>query len=136
MSFRLLLIDDDEIFIMMSKFMIKESDFHPSPLSFEDGLAAADFLKNNYQPNDRYVIFLDINMPKMDGWEFLESIKEFANPSNTFVFMVSSSTDDEDVAKACKNQFVLKFMSKPILTDTLIQLKEMPELKQLFKDGK
>ncbi len=132
MNFKMLLVDDDEIFIMMSKFMIKESNFHPNPLSFMDGEEAYEYLKDSYNPNENYVIFLDINMPRMNGWEFLESINEFASPSNTLIFMVSSSTDYGDISRAGENIYIKKFLSKPYLTETLIELKNSPELKAIF----
>jgi CheY-like chemotaxis protein len=130
MALHTLIVDDDPIILMIMKKMLERSDFHSSPLSFENGLTALNHLKENYIPNDRYVVMLDINMPVMNGWEFLEGLEDFADTTNTFVFVVSSSIDENDVQKANKNQFVLRYLSKPVYTDTLISLKEMLDIKR------
>ncbi len=130
MALHTLIVDDDPIILMIMKKMLERSDFHSSPLSFENGLLALNHMKENYMPNDRYVVMLDINMPVMNGWEFLEGLEQFADKTNTFVFVVSSSIDEKDVQKATKNEFVLRYLTKPVYTDTLISLKEMLEIKK------
>lgn len=132
MELKLLLVDDDRVFILLSKKLIYTSHFHQNPLVFENGLETLQFLKNDYSKDSAYLIFLDINMPKMNGWEFLNAIEEFASPENTFVFMLSSSIDFEDKKKAKNNKFVLKYLSKPILLDTYYELKKTPEINRFF----
>jgi response regulator RpfG family c-di-GMP phosphodiesterase len=66
----------------------------------------------------------------MNGWEFLAELEKFADATNTFVFVVSSSIDETDVQKANSNQYVLRYLSKPVYTDTLISLKEMLDVKR------
>ena len=127
-----LLIDDDEIFIMMTRKMMESSNFHHAPLAFTSGESALAFMEENYTTTDSYVLFLDINMPNMNGWEFLNRIEPIVTHKNTHVFMTTSSIDDEDIAKAGENHLVLKFLSKPVLTETFIGLKELPELKPFF----
>lgn len=132
MKLHTILIDDDDIFLMISKKMMEISNFNNPLLTFNNGLSASDYLKHNYQDNKAFIVFLDINMPVMNGWEFLESIQGFTSAQNTFVFVTSSSTDEEDINKANQNPLVLKYLMKPLLTDTLLQLKELPKLKQFF----
>jgi len=127
-----LLIDDDEIFIMMTRKMMESSNFHKSPLSFTSGESALAFMKENYSATDAYILFLDINMPRMNGWEFLNKIEPLVTGGNTYVFMTTSSIDDEDIAKAGENDLVVKFLSKPVLTETFTQLMELPELQPFF----
>lgn len=129
-----MLIDDDEIFIMMSKRMMESSQFDEQPLAFTGGKSALDYLEQNYSENTAYIMFLDINMPQMNGWEFLNAIEDFVDPANTFVFMTTSSIDDEDIARAGENTLVVKFLSKPVLSETFAQLKEEPKISHFFKN--
>ncbi|MFZ6051217.1 response regulator [Halocola ammonii] len=132
MNVKTILIDDDEIFIMMTRKMMESSNFHKSPISFASGESALSFMEENYSTSDVYILFLDINMPNMNGWEFLDKIERFVTKGNTYVFMTTSSIDDEDIAKAGENELVVKFLSKPVLTETFTQLKEIPELQSFF----
>jgi CheY-like chemotaxis protein len=133
MNVKTILIDDDEIFIMMTRKMMESSNFHKSPMSFTSGESAFSFMEKNYSAKDSYIVFLDINMPNMNGWEFLNKIQPFVTEDNTYVFMTTSSIDDEDIAKAGENSLVVKFLSKPVLTETFNQLKELPVLQPFFK---
>ncbi len=133
MALHTLIIDDDPIIVMLMKKMLEKSDFHAVPKSFNNGLEALNHLKDSYADNDKYVVLLDINMPVMNGWDFLEGLKEFADESNTFVFVISSSINQEDELKANDNKFVVRYLSKPVYTDTLASLKHMLELKTNIK---
>jgi len=130
MALHTLIVDDDPVILLIMKKLLEKSDFDSSPLFFENGLTALNHLKENYVLNDRYVVMLDINMPVMNGWEFLAELEKFADATNTFVFVVSSSIDETDVQKANSNQYVLRYLSKPVYTDTLISLKEMLDVKR------
>lgn len=134
MKWHLLLVDDDEVSIKISLFMIEEAQFHPSPLSFENGLRASEYLRDVYKKEETYVIFLDINMPVMNGWEFLDEIKGFTDPSNVKILIVSSSVHDDDKAKAKESEFVIQYLPKPVLSDTLERLKSNSSLKSYFNN--
>lgn len=131
-NLEVIIADDDIIFHMLFKRLIKKTEFHDEPQFFTDGTPAFDYLKSNYNPDKTYLIFLDINMPQMNGWAFLENISSFATPKNTKVFMVSSSTDQADINKSQENQFVVDYLSKPIEVEKLEALKTHPELIEFF----
>lgn len=132
MKFRAIIVDDDEIFNMLSKKMMQRARFHPEPDAFINGALAIDYLRDSYTDDETYVIFLDINMPIMDGWSFLEEIRTFAKRENTFIFMVTSSTDESDVSRAEQDDFVLEYLTKPVLTEDLNNLKKHSKLKKFF----
>lgn len=124
MSIQTMIVDDDPIFAMMFKKIIARESFFNSPKEFGNGLLASEHLKSTYDPSTSYIIFLDINMPVMNGWEFLAAISEFAYPKNTLVFIVTSSINQADLVRSKENEYVIKFLTKPILSNTIIELKK------------
>ena len=132
MNNELFLIDDDKFFIMMAKKMVAKCARHPSPLNFENGRLALDYLQKTYNNETVFILLLDINMPIMNGWGVLEALKEFASPKNTFVVMVTSSTDEADIKKARQSPFVVEYLTKPLVVESLNRLKEVPQLQHLF----
>ncbi len=134
MKMHTLIVDDDPILVFVMKKMMDIINWSYPIVAFENGLLALNYMKDNYQRESAFVIFLDINMPVMDGWAFLEAIKEFANSSNTIVYVVSSSRDDSDIAKALSCDFVIDYISKPLYTEKLNILKEAINTKLLDID--
>lgn len=117
-------VDDDPIFLLIAEKLIKKSNFSDNPLFFSGGRIAHEYLEVSYNSEDRFIILLDINMPDTNGWEFLEQIQIFAKPENTLVYMVTSSTNLQDIEKSKTYDTVKRFVSKPISLDFLLELKE------------
>lgn len=134
MEVHTLIVDDDPILHFIMKKMMEIINWAYPVVSFENGLLALNYIKDNHQRESAFIIFLDINMPVMDGWAFLEAIKEFASPSNTIVYVVSSSRDDSDIAEALRCDFVADYISKPLYTEKLNSLKEAVMAKLLSND--
>ena len=87
----------------------------------EDALKNIEEEYGNADKNIATVLFLDINMPSMSGWEFLEMFKNFsADIQKQFtIYMLSSSVDEDDKEKAEKNALVSGFISKPLTLSKL-----------------
>lgn len=119
-----LMVDDDEILIFILDKLINITEFATSPLAFENGKTALDFMREHYTENDSFVIFLDINMPVMNGWEFLDAIIPFTKPENTFVYILTSSIDKSDREKAAGYKHVRRYLTKPFDQEILISLKK------------
>ena len=83
-------------------------------------LSQSENLKKNKE-NDNLVVFLDLNMPIMDGWEFLEKFENelYANYPNIKIILLSSSVDPSDIEKSNQFPMVFKFMSKPLSKEIL-----------------
>ncbi|SMG20081.1 CheY chemotaxis protein or a CheY-like REC (receiver) domain [Marivirga sericea] len=122
MNIKTLVIDDDEISVMLTDLMIRDSPLASEIITFSDGVYAIEYLKNKYNVDTQYVIILDINMPLMNGWEFLERIKSFVSTKNTYVFMLSSSSDEADIKKSSKFRLVEGYFMKPLQKEHLKQI--------------
>jgi CheY-like chemotaxis protein len=109
----ILLVDDDEPTNFLNKMAVEALDYlscagQPAP-------------KNKECPSPE-IIFLDINMPAMDGWEFLQKYEALpeAHKSSIIVIMLTTSFNPEDELKARKIPSVKEFRNKP-LTSSLLQ---------------
>jgi CheY-like chemotaxis protein len=117
------IIDDDPVFVLLFKKILRKLGKFETILNFENGQIALDTLiakeKNNEpMPN---IIFLDINMPVLDGWEFLKTIEKYPFKKDLNIYMVSSSIDSFEINKSKKYKFVKNFISKPISAINFLQ---------------
>ncbi|WP_413998012.1 response regulator [Flavobacterium sp. W1B] len=117
-------IDDDPIYQIIAKKIIQKSQMFSEAVSFQNGKTAFDTLYNSTQNNELLpdFILLDINMPIMDGWEFMAKMTEIKTAINKqiLVYIVSSSIAQEDKKKAKNHPEILGYLSKPLSIDDLI----------------
>lgn len=114
-----LVVDDSEIDQYLAKLMIEDCDAHVEILQAYDGQEALEILNSLEQPPD--IIFLDINMPRMNGHEFLEQYDK-DNHQTTMVIMLSSSDKEIDKEKALAHACVKKYVTKPISKNQIDEL--------------
>lgn len=113
-----LLIDDDEPTNFIAKMIVSKADLNNSTEAIQSGTKALEFLKKeeltyNDIPD---LIFLDINMPTMNGWEFLEEYKELEihKKKKIYLYMLTTSMNDEDEYRSQKYEHVDGFLIKPL----------------------
>jgi CheY-like chemotaxis protein len=123
-------IDDDPIALMLLKKVINKAQFSKEIITAQNGEEALDFFKSQKKtpPNSislPQLIFLDLNMPVMAGWEFLDHFNtaEYLNFNKIKVIVLSSSIDPEDINKSKTYPIVIDFLAKPITTSMLDYLK-------------
>lgn len=119
-------IDDDEIYTFAVKRIIAHAQFAEKTLFFQNGKVALDFFVEYMQQPGQLpdVILLDINMPVLDGWQFMEEfIKLMPHiDKKIIVYIVSSSIAEEDYAKAKTFAAVSDFIIKPINVEKLREI--------------
>jgi CheY-like chemotaxis protein len=117
-----LLVEDDPITVMVCDRIIKMSSFAEKVKSCENGKVAIQYLSGLSEDcSAPAIIFLDINMPVMNGWEFLEEFDKIKSRFKTLprIYLLSSTVDPEDYKKAKKFTLVQDFISKPLSKEAL-----------------
>lgn len=111
-------IDDDDIYTFTIKRIIDNSQLAEKTLFFTNGKLALDFFHECLdQPSQLPdLILLDINMPVLDGWQFMDEFIKLSPRINKqiTVYIVSSSVDRSDINKAKKYEQISDFIIKPI----------------------
>ncbi len=120
------LIDDDKLFVFLIKKTIGLTGIPTNITDFTDGRAALEHLKKIAGDQELLpdIIFLDLRMPIMDGWEFLEEyvmVEPLLEKKNR-LYVFSSSIAPHDIEKAKSIGLVNDFIIKPILKDKFVEL--------------
>ena len=112
------IIDDDTIYHFILTSIINKNKLAESILSFLDGEKAIQYLTENKMNNEKIpdVLFLDVNMPIMDGWMFIQEYARIKTDitKKTLVFMLSSSANPIDIERAEKISEISNYIIKPI----------------------
>lgn len=127
------LIDDNEIDLFIQKRYIELSSFAKKVVTFTSPVKALETFHNDYVKNEDVpsgVIFLDLNMPILNGFEFLQRFNQLSEDvSNRFkIVILSSSNSLEDKNRAEQFPNVITFASKPINVDELENINEKLQL--------
>lgn len=119
----IMLIDDNPMDNFINQRMIESCGFAAQVICFESAPEALLHLeKNEALPS---LILLDINMPEMNGFEFLEAFEKLNTTIHEHckVLMLSTSENFKDLNRANKNRFVSKFLNKPLSVNVLKAIK-------------
>lgn len=130
----IMLVDDDLTTNFYNEIIIQDLNITNEIKAFQNGKLALDFL-TTIDEEGKYpqpeILFLDINMPLMNGWEFLEQHEKLQqNQKAIFILaMLTSSMNPEDKVRARKFGCVKEFLNKPLMEENLKEL-----IDKYFKD--
>ncbi len=117
------LVDDDDIYQFTFTQSLKKVNIAKRIMVFSNAYEALDFLQLHIKDAQDIpdVVFLDINMPVMDGWEFLEEYTKMVPnlPKQVTIYMVSSSVNKEDIDRAKSISEVTDYLIKPVEGDAV-----------------
>jgi CheY-like chemotaxis protein len=120
------IIDDDPIFVYSLKKLISLRNYCDEVFSFPNGADALEALKNANNTGILMpdIILLDINMPIMDGWEFLVEYAKLKPEINTPItlFLLTSSINDQDIKRAKAIEAVNRYITKPVTQAKLVEI--------------
>lgn len=122
------IIDDDTVYINLVKRIIEAKQLCQNLLIFENGQEALTFFETILNNEDASkipdIIFLDLNMPVMDGWEFLANFIQIKNRLTKAItlYVVSSSINPLDIQKAKSIQSVKEYLIKPVTISDLEEI--------------
>lgn len=117
------IIDDDDVYINLIKKIVDVKNLSENLLVFKNGKEALDhfrpIMEKESEEDFPEIILLDLNMPVMDGWKFLNEFTQIKRNSKikTTLYIVSSSINPYDVAKAKSYSLVTDYLIKPVNLD-------------------
>ncbi len=114
----ILLVEDDEVDVMNVQRAFKKNSITNPLFIARNGLEALDMLRSGNVPFP-HIIILDINMPKMNGLEFLKALRADDNLKSASVFVMTTSNDDSDKINAY-NLNVAGYILKPLSFEKFI----------------
>jgi CheY-like chemotaxis protein len=125
-----LLIDDDEATNYLNQLVLESTGYVKEVITKPNGKEALQYLESISEDNIDVarpdIIFLDINMPAMDGWEFLEEYKKLnaRQKSRMMIVMLTTSLFPEDKMRAIEHPEVSGFENKPLTEEKLDRIME------------
>ena len=121
----IVLIDDDEATNFIHKLTLKKAGINLPISSFINPLDGLEYISNYKSEKEAYsLIFLDINMPQLSGWDFIEKVAttNSFDINNYRIVMISSSVNPDDKKRGDKIPHVFSYLSKPLSVEVLHKL--------------
>lgn len=123
-----MVIDDSPIDRLLVEKMVRKAAFAEDVIGFESAKAALTYFKDNAEVENSIpeILFLDINMPEMNGFDFLDECKTLMErlKIKCRIIMLSSSLHSEDKNRALEHPYVEGFINKPLSFAALEGLKQ------------
>jgi CheY-like chemotaxis protein len=113
---KILLVDDDGVANYLTIELLNELHAAGEIVVAEDGLEASELIKAAECPD---IVFLDIRMPRMDGFEFLDNLEKESVCQNAKIVILSSSNRQEDKLKAFTYKRVIDYAEKPLTKEMI-----------------
>jgi CheY-like chemotaxis protein len=132
MDSKILVIDDDSIILFIHRTMIKNSGITAQVEYFLSAELALSYIME-HKDTSSFLLFLDINMPVMNGWELLDVLKDCAFKERIHVVMVTSSINEADRTKAASYEQVYDYLTKPIKVSDFLAMQSHEKVGHFFR---
>lgn len=115
-----IVIDDSKLDCFIADKIIQNTGRADSIKVFQQATDALTYIRDA-QPTEKTIVFVDIQMPVMNGFEFVESFEKLNNEqkANYHIYMLSSSINENDIARVKGYSSVKHFLNKPLTNDTI-----------------
>ncbi|MFC2109790.1 response regulator [Bacteroidota bacterium] len=127
MDMSFILVDDDKINNFINERLIRISFAEAKITTFTNPIVGLEYVTTNFNKpvTNNTFLFLDINMPEMTGWEFMDQINKakLIAKENLLIYIISSSVDPSDLKKAKNSKNIIDFIEKPLTKRFLDSLK-------------
>lgn len=117
-----LIVDDDKLTLHYIQNIVKESKLEGPVKTSTNGKEALEILDSAKESSEKVLVLLDINMPVMDGWVFLDKLQEKDYKGKIQVVIVSSSKDPADKEKSNHYPQVMGFLEKPVSPNVFVEI--------------
>lgn len=125
-----LIVEDDSIVTRLHKFHIKNNSIF-EPKVFENGKKVLEYLDEKAENKNKFLILLDLNMPVMNGWDFLDTCRSRHYIHQLYIVIVTSSSYKADSEKAADYDRVLAYYQKPLTVNNVKQIFNLKEVVSL-----
>ena len=121
---KVLLVDDDKAYNFLNRIVLRDNEIDCPVEEANDGQQALDYIAKNEECPD--VILLDLNMPGIDGFQFLKEYEARGKCcGHSKIFMLTSSMREEDREAALSNKFVKGYFDKPLSSSHIAEILAM-----------
>ena len=127
----ILIIEDEVIISRLHKFGIEKMT-RARIRTLNNGRHALDYLEKEAPPDVSILVFLDLNMPEMDGWEFMESCEKLHAHRDIKVIVVTSSPHKADMERVREYESVIGYYLKPLKARDITGIFELPQVASGF----
>ncbi|MEQ8217350.1 MAG: response regulator [Arenibacter sp.] len=118
MAYRLLQVDDDPVILFLHNKLF--SKYTNSKIEqFKNGKEVLDYILGNKDRNINFLLLLDINMPVMNGWEFMDEISKYGLKNKVNTIILTSSADNTDLAKSKTYPNIVNYIQKPLTREKI-----------------
>ena len=119
---RIILVDDDPTTNYLNKLIIEKTGLVDDVVAFESAEQAIDHLLSNGNGEVDGLVLLDLNMPIMNGWQFLDKYEQIKPEAKTKIVILTSSINPSDKQMAEDRSLVVDYKAKPLSSDMLNEL--------------
>lgn len=126
-----LIIDDDAGVLFYHEMMVTDSSLNVDVITFDEAHDALNHIKEHHDSVEAFLIFLDLNMPTMDGWEFVKLLEKEGLIDQVHVIMITASLDENDRKRSEATPCVVQHIDKPISKAACDNLKNLDALSHL-----